>query len=448
MADYDYDYDVVIIGAGPGGLAAAYGLASSQHVLVVENNLWGGTCPNFGCDPKKMLYGVVEAQRQVRNYQDSGLTGHPSVNWADMMAFKRSYTDGVPGGTEQGLAGANIDHIHGTATFRDAHTLAVGDRVVTTDKVVVATGAHANIPDIPGKELLSTSTDFLALPDRPQSIGFIGAGYVAVELANIAAEAGVAVHVFQHNRRLLRAFPEEYSDRVAEQLRAKGVQWHWDTEIASVRSGADGGVVAVTAHGEEVALDYLVAAAGRGANIEKLNLEAAGVEYSRGGIQVNEHLQSSAANVFVIGDAVAKRIPKLTPTASFEGRYVAGAINGDAAPINYPVVPHTVFAGPELAQVGVSLDEAQAHPDTYEVLTQDVGSWYTYHRIRDDNARVTTITERVSGQLVGAIALATNAEELINYCTGIITQGLPASALPQWIPVYPSVASDLGYFYN
>nr|WP_263848883.1 FAD-dependent oxidoreductase [Lacticaseibacillus thailandensis] len=155
-----YDYDVVIIGAGPGGLAAAYGLAAQQHVLVVENNLWGGTCPNFGCDPKKMLYGVVEAQRQVRRYQGSGLDGQPRVNWAQMMAFKRSYTDGVPVGTEQGLTQAGIDHLHGTATFRDAHTLVVGDRTVTTDKVVVATGAHANITDIPGHELLATSTDF------------------------------------------------------------------------------------------------------------------------------------------------------------------------------------------------------------------------------------------------------------------------------------------------
>nr|WP_263848882.1 FAD-dependent oxidoreductase [Lacticaseibacillus thailandensis] len=288
----------------------------------------------------------------------------------------------------------------------------------------------------------------MALADRPQSIGFIGAGYVAVELANIAAEAGVTVHIFQHNRRLLRAFPEEYAARVANQLQDKGVQWHWDTSITSVRAGADQGVIATTDHGDDVTLDLLVAAAGRDANIGSLNLEAAGIEYSRHGVKINDHLQSTVANVFAIGDAADKQVPKLTPTASFEGRYVADLINGATAPIQYPPVPHTVFAGPELAQVGLSLSAAQADSDRYAVLTQDVGSWYTYHRIRDDDARVTTITNRQTGLLVGAVALATNAEELINYCTSIITRGLPASALKQWIPVYPSVASDLGYFYS
>jgi glutathione reductase (NADPH) len=441
-----FDVDVVVIGGGPGGLAAAHALARTKKVLVAEDNLWGGTCPNFGCDPKKMLYGVTEAVRQTRSYAGSGVSGVALVDWPQMMAFKRGYTDSVPAGTESGLASAGIEHVHAKASFIDAHTLRVGDRVVTTDKVIIATGAHAARPDIPGAELLETSTDFLSLTDKPDAIGFIGAGYVAIELANIAAAADVTVHVFQHNHRILRNFPEEYTQLVAEDLARKGVIWHWDTEVQEVRD-QDDGVQAHTTTGD-FDLNHLYVAMARPANTDGLNLDQVGIKQGKGGITVSDHLQTSQANVYAIGDVAGSNVPKLTPVAGLEGRYVAGQILGDSSdPIKYPAIPHAVFAGPELASVGVTLDAAQADPDAYAVTTQDVGSWYTYNRIRDTRAKVSVITRRNDGIIVGAIAYATNAEELINYLSDMISHEKPASNLAQWMPVYPSVASDLGYFY-
>lgn len=437
-------YDVVVIGGGPGGLAAAYAL-NGKKVLVVEDNLWGGTCPNFGCDPKKMLYGVVENVRQSQAYAGFGVTGQILVDWPQMMAFKRGYTESVPRGTEAGLTGANIDHIHAHAAFVDAHTLLIDGQKVTAESIIIATGAHAQRPDIPGCDLLETSTDFLSLPDRPMEIGFIGAGYVAVELANIAVTAGVTVHIFQHNHRLLRGFPQAYSELVAASLAQKGVIWHWDTEVTGV-TAANNGVVAQTSAGE-FNLSHLYTAMGRPANVDGLHLEHAGVALTRGGIQVDDHLRTSAANIYAIGDVAASPVPKLTPVAGIEGRYAAGQILGNTDAIKYPAIPHAVFAGPELAQVGRPYDEAVAEPDKYTVTTQQVGKWYTYNRVRDEHAQVTTITDKTSGLLVGAIAYATNAEELINYLSQMISNGEPAAKLQSWVPVYPSVASDLQYFY-
>lgn len=444
-----YDYDTIVIGGGPGGLAAAYALrAAKQSVCVVEGNLWGGTCPNFGCDPKKMLYGVVENRRQAQRYSGKGIAAAPQVDWPAMMAFKHSYTDNVPSGTAAGLEQSGIAHQNGHAEFVDAHTVKVGGSTMTAQNVIIATGAHPSKPDIAGADLLETSTDFLNLPDLPAEIGFIGGGYVAIELANIAVMAGSKVHIIQHNKRLLRAFPEEYGTIVAKQLAAKGVQFHWDTSVKSVTKAEAGGVTALTDGGEELHFDHLYAATGRPASVDGLNLKAAGITSERGGITVDDHLRTTAPNVYAVGDVVARSIPKLTPVAGLEGRYVAGVIQGEQAPIVYPPIPHVVFAGPELAEVGVNMSTATKQPDKYQVTTQAVGSWYTYQRVADKDARVTTITDRDSGLLVGAVVLAADAEELINYLAALITDKKPASALSKWVPAYPSVASDLPYFYN
>lgn len=440
-------FDTIIIGAGPGGLAAAYKLAQKQRVLVIEKGLWGGTCPNCGCDPKKMLYGVVETKRQAQLFAQTGLEGSLAIDWSALMAFKKSYTDSIPAGTEQGLAHAGIAHLHGTAHFLDLNTIEVDRTSYQARNIVIATGAQPFIPEIPGKEYLQTSTDFLSLEHLPAEIAFIGAGYVAVELANIAAQAGAKVHLIQHNKRILRGFPAEYGEKIIAALTAKKVTFHWNCEVAKVTKEQHHLSIKGT-HGEQIVVDNVFAATGRPAALDDLQLAHVGIESDQRGGKVNDHLQTTKANVYAIGDAVSKSLPKLTPVSGFEGNYVAETILGATAPINYPVIAHTVFAGPELSQVGVSLAWAQKHPADYSINTQAVGSWYTYQRLRDNDAQVTTIVTKKANHLVGAVVYAANAEELINYLTALITQQLPATALANWMPVYPSAASDLKYLYS
>ncbi|GAX07454.1 glutathione reductase [Secundilactobacillus silagincola] len=442
-----FDYDTIVIGGGPGGMAVAYGLNKSQKVLVIEGNLWGGTCPNFGCDPKKMLYGVVEARRQVIRYQGSGLSAELKVDWAKMMAFKRGYTEKIPTGTEAGLKNAHIDHLHGVAEFIDGHTLRVGDQKVSGAHIVIATGATPTIPDIPGKEAFKTSTDFLNLSNLPKKIGFVGAGYVAIELANIAVEAGAEVHIFQHNDRLLRNFPQKYTEQLKAILTDKGIHFHMNTNVTALNAD-DKQVEVITNNGGSITLNAIFAAAGRRPNLDQLNLPGIGVAVEPQGVKVDDHLRTSVPSIYAIGDAIAKSVPKLTPVSGIEGRYVVSVIAGETEePIHYPAIPHIVFAGPELAQVGVTLDEAEKHSEQYAISNQSVGSWYTYNRLQDKTARVTTITDKSSGKLVGAVVLAVNAEELINDFSEIITHKTSAKQATDWTPIYPSVTSDLGYFY-
>ncbi|MBM7616556.1 glutathione reductase (NADPH) [Weissella uvarum] len=443
-----YDYDVVIIGGGPAGQQVAYGLAEQKRILIIEKDLWGGTCPNRGCDPKKMLYGVVEAKRQTEAFQNKGLQGVPEIDWAAMMAFKQSYTDQIPSGTEAGLRHANIHHNHGTARLLSDHALDLDGEEISADKIVIATGATAAKPEIPGQELLETSDDFLNQTTKPKQIALIGAGYVAIELANIAVSAGVTVHIFQHNHAILGGQPQAYTDELTELLTQKGIIFHWDSDVTAVEK-QDRSLVVETNQETVAGFDHVYSAMGRPANVADLDLAVAGVKLAEhGGIQVNDYLQTTAANIYAVGDVAASPAPKLTPVAGIEGRYVAQVLSGKIdKPIQYPTIAHTVFAGPELAQVGVPLVEAQAHPDRYVINDQQLGAWYTYMRMGDAHAKVSVITDKQTGIIVGAVVLATNAEEVINYFAEMIGQQQSADVLQTWVPVYPSAASDLTYLY-
>ncbi|MFD1318396.1 dihydrolipoyl dehydrogenase family protein [Loigolactobacillus zhaoyuanensis] len=440
-------FDTIIIGAGPGGLAAAYALAEQQQVLVIENDLWGGTCPNRGCDPKKMLYSAVSARDQASQLQHFGLSGIPTIDWPELMTFKRAYTDKIPAGTLSGLKTANIATVHGQPHFVAKNQIQVAATTYQADYFIIATGQAPRVPQISGSEYLQTSNDFLALPELPQRIAFVGAGYVALELANIAASAGAEVHILQHNQRILRDFPEAYTQLLSAAMTAKGITFHWDTELTSVTKHADHYSLATNTT-RQLNVDAVFAASGRQPRLASLELAAAGIDATAKGLLVNDHLQTTNPQVYAVGDVLAKKQPKLTPVAGFEGRYVAQAIlKSTETAIAYPPIPEVVYASPQIAQVGVKLADAQQQDEKYQVLEQDVTQWYTFNRIKEPTARVTTIFERQTKRLVGAVVYSSIAEELINDLTGLMTKQVTKDQLSQQVMAYPTPASDLAYYY-
>lgn len=432
------DYQTTIIGAGPGGNAAAYPLAAHQKVLVIENDLFGGTCPNRGCDPKKMLYSAVETKQHVTQLHGFGLTGEPTIDWPALMAFKRTYTSQIPGGTKAGLNGAGITTIHDSPQILDAHTIQVGGKTVTTDNIIIATGQSPRALSMPGAALAKTSTDFLDLDTLPKRITFIGGGYIGFELANIAQASGAQVTLLHHNKRPLRAFPEDLVAGLLAQMKATGIDVQLDTDPTEIR--AENGQFTISTNHGDIATDLVINATGRVPNVSGLGLETVGVQVDPHGIVVNDQLQTTVANIYAIGDVVSRTQPKLTPVAGFEGAFVAHHILGEStAPIAYPVIPTIVFGTEKLAQVGVSVNSALANPDQYSVTAMDVTQWYTYNRVKDPDARVTIVKDK-AGQVVGAASLSSVADELINtFADKFTVVGEPIYA-------YPTPASDLDYF--
>lgn len=439
-----YDYDTIVIGGGPGGLAAAYGLAAKQKVLVIESDLWGGTCPNYGCDPKKMLYRGVEVKNAALRMNGFGISGTAKIDWPSLMAFKRSYTTGILAGTLTGLTRTGIKTLYGRAQLLGQHMVKVGSQNVTGEHIVIATGHTPRFPDIPGANLLKTSRDFLDLDELPTSIAFIGAGYVSVELANIAAAAGADVHIIGHSDRLLRAFPKVATEALKQLLLKTGIHFHPNVELTKI--SPLGTMTHLHADGFDLNVDMAVTAMGRIANVADLGLANAGIKSDTRGIPVDDHLRTAVANIYAIGDVNLKPQPKLTPVAGFEGRYVAQQILGSQEPIHYPAIPTIVFGPTELAKVGVALEDALAAPEQYQVTHNETTHWYTYNRIQDPDAQVWTIVDKNTGKLAGAVVLASLAEDLINTFAAAIDAGQEPSDLNR-IYAYPSAQSDLQYLF-
>ncbi|WP_034552469.1 dihydrolipoyl dehydrogenase family protein [Carnobacterium funditum] len=441
-------FDVIVIGSGVGGMAAANGLAAGKKVAIVENDLWGGTCPNRGCDPKKVLYSVVEAKDAVTQLAGKGFSVLPQVDWPELMSFKESIINPMSKGSKDSLQRAGIETIIGKAKFINKNTIQVNEDTLTAEKFIVATGARPSILPIEGKEHLLTSADFLSLSDMPKTVTFIGGGYVAFELATIANAAGAEVHIVHHNDRPLKAFDSELVKDIVHQLESKGITFHFNMDTKKIEKTNDAFIL--TAENKDPLLtDLVFCATGRGPNIEELDLEKAGVAYDKKGIQINDYLQTSNKDIFACGDVLSKSKEKLTPVASFEGAYLAQYLAKETTErIKYPCIPTVIYSSPKLAQTGITAQQAAEQENKYKVSTIDATSWFSYHRVNEPISKIKIITNLETGLLVGATCLNEKADELINFMSLLINQSMTAEETAQLIMAYPSIASDLGSLYK
>ena len=441
--------DAIIIGSGVGGMAIANGLVSDgKKVIVIENDLWGGTCPNRGCDPKKTLYSIVEAKDNVTQLIGKGFSHTPQVNWPELMAFKESIINPMSPASKKSLQTAGVETIVGKAKFIDEKTVQVNDDTFSAETVVIATGARPSLLPIEGKEYLLTSEDFLSLPEMPKTVTFIGGGYVSFELATIANAAGAKVHVVHHNDKPLKAFDSELVKQSVQQLESKGVIFHFNMNTKEIKKNNDSFLV-LAENKESIETDLVFCATGRIPNVEELDLDKAKVKYDKTGIQINEHLQTSNKNIFACGDVLAKNEEKLTPVASFEGDYLVKHLTGKTTEkIVYPCIPTVVYSSPKLAQTGVSIEQATQQENTYEISEIDATSWFSYSRVNEPISRIKTIKNRETGLLVGATCLNDRADDLINFLSMIIDKKMTVEDATQLIVAYPTIASDLSSIYK
>ncbi len=437
-------YDIIVIGSGVGGATAAHALKEGgRKVALIEENIWGGTCPNRGCDPKKIFISGVEAMELNNQLAGKGLKPISHFDWKELLAFKRTYTDPFPDNFTKEAAGRGIDLIKGSAKFISKNQIQVGDDVIEADLFVIATGQRPDFPNIKGRELLKTSTDFLETDELPRKIIFLGAGYIAFELATIARAAGSEVTIIHRNSKPLKAFDEDLVRELMKQMQKKGIRFVLDTEITEVRQkDKSGNELEVIGDSFSDTCNCVISAVGRIPNVEGLNLNAAGVNFDERGIEVNKFLQTSNPLIYACGDIIAKRIPKLTPVAGFEGRYLAEHIlSGNDTPVTYPPIVSVVYSSPKLAAVGISTAGAKEKPDKYEIKEVDVTSWFSNFRINEPVAKVKLIYE--DGLLVGATALGRHADELINYLLFVIEKKISRDELDRMVFGSPTVASEV-----
>ena len=443
-------YDLIVIGAGMAGVNAANKCGDAGwRVAIVDELPYGGTCALRGCDPKKILRRAAEIVDAALLLDGKGIdAGGLVINWPDLMAHKRGFTDPVPGNMERGLQNNDVETLHGTATFTGTQELEVDGRPLLAERFLVATGAQPKPLDFPGAQHLIDSTDFLHLDSLPGRVLFVGGGFVSMEFAHIAARAGTQVTVIDRGERPLKRFDPDLVDLLTARSTEVGIDIRARTSVRSVAPASGGYRVSIERDGTEstVEVDLVVHGAGRVPELSRLGLDAADVETGPEGIAVAPHLQSTTnPAVWAAGDAADTPGMPLTPVAVFEGKVAASnMLKGETTAPDYDGVATVVYTIPELARVGMLEADARQAGIDLDVRFKDTSTWFSNYRIGERTAATKILVDSATDTIVGAHMFGPEYGELINYCALAIKLGLTTRQLKSMTASYPSVTADLG----
>ncbi|WP_297980308.1 NAD(P)/FAD-dependent oxidoreductase [uncultured Methanobrevibacter sp.] len=469
------DYDIIYIGSGNASWQGARFLRKEGlKILIVEESLYGGTCANRGCNSKALLDAPYEIKALTDNFEGVGKSGNFEVNWPELMKFKQKRIANMSKFLDGKFDEYDLDVAHGKGVILDKHTVQVGDKKYSTEKIVISTGLKPIIPDIPGKEYLHDSTDFLDIAELPKHTIIIGAGFVGMEFASILAEAGLSADVIIRGNMALKYFHQPYVQKVIEILKEKNIRFHFnetvkevllndieienpeerilnvengmnsDTELRDPDAKVDNkpyenGFILNCESGLSLSGDYVISAIGREANVEGIGLENVGLESTRQGIKVNGHLQTEVENIYASGDVADSGIAKLVTVAIHQSKYLAKELLGEADEIEYPVVPAVAYTIPRIATVGVPAYIAE-ESDEYEVHQIRYGNSYSLELKNDTTAEAKVIVDR-DLNIVGAEIYAADAENVANMFTFIINKKISLEELDEMIYAFPSSSS-------
>ncbi len=444
-------FDVVAIGTGAGASAVASRCrAAGWQVAIVDSRPFGGTCALRGCDPKKVLVGAAEVIDWARRMKGNGIRSEQlSIDWRELMRFKRTFTQPVPKRREEGLVKAGIAAFHGRARFVGEKAVQVGDEVLQARFVVIAAGQKPADLKIPGQELLTTSEQFLELDELPRRILLIGGGYIAFEFAHVAARVGSQVTIVHRGARPLQLFDSDLVEQIVARTRELGIDVQLGTQAEGIEKGSCCLTVRTSAAGQKRSFeaDMVVHAAGRTPEIDDLNLDVARVAWGERGVKVNEFLQSvSNPAVYAAGDAAASGGPPLTPVADYDGAIVASnLLKGNHQKPNYTGIPTVVFSIPPVASVGLSETEAREQGLKFRVKKEMTSTWYSSRRVSEKYSGYKVLVEEGTDRILGAHLLGGEAGETINLFALAIRSGIRAVDFKHTIFSYPTHSSDVPY---
>jgi len=441
-------YDVICIGTGGAGNTAAFRLASAgKKVLICDYKQFGGTCAISGCDPKKVMITAAEFadfNRRLcsKNIADERL----KLSWADMMAHKRQFTTSHSEKLIYKYNKTGIDYVEGKASFTGEDSLKVGDKEYTFDQALIATGSKPLTLPFDGFKYVCDNECFLDLDSLPERVLFIGGGYISVEFANIANAFGAETTIVQIDDRLVPSFDEDIVEVMTESLVESGVKIMTGARVYCIEKNSDAYVVTIeTASGKvSVEVDMVVHGAGRVANLDGLNVDAARVEAARGGITVNDYLQTTNPKIYAAGDCTATKGYLLSPVAFMEG-YIAASniLDGNSKKPDYTNTGTVMFNVPSLSAVGYTESMAKAAGLDYRVNFQRTDHWFTSFRVIEKFSAYKVLIEKESNKILGAHMIGPHSEDIINMFVIAMNKGLTTGDMKKMIYAYPTATSDV-----
>ncbi|MHA1158155.1 MAG: dihydrolipoyl dehydrogenase family protein [Alphaproteobacteria bacterium] len=436
------EFDLAIIGAGSGGLVAAdFAARVGVSVALIERQDVGGDCTWTGCVPSKALVKAAKVAHQIRNAARFGVTaGEPQV---DMVAvrdgIRRAVRSVYERETPEVLARRGITVVKGNARFVDSRTLDLGDQTIVARKIVIATGAHAAHPDVAGLDEVPFATyETIFDNDRlPDHLVVIGGGPIGAELAQAYRRLGARVTMVAP--RLLPREDEETRQTILRVFEREGMHCHYGRAQAVRRDGDH--VVVTTDAQEELRGDFLLVATGRRPNVAGLNLAAAGVIHTAGGIPVDRRMRTNIGTIYAAGDVVGG--PQFTHFAGWQGFHAARAALLPGGGGELGSVPRITFTDPEVAHIGPELHECRAlYGDTVETRRMEFADLDRAIADQESEGFIRIVT-RNNGAIVAATVVGPHAGETLGELVLAITNRVSVGALAATLHAYPTYASGV-----
>lgn len=423
--------DIIIIGSGPGGYrTAGYALQQGKQVVIIEKAEAGGTCLNSGCIPTKCLAHDAEAN---------------SSDFPAAAERKRNVMNQLRQGIEQLLSAPGITLVRGEATFKDARTVTVDGIDYEADDIIIATGSSSKMPPVEGIDnpRVITSTEALNFQTLPAEIVIIGAGVIGMEFASILSRFGAKVSVIEYLKECLPVIDKDIAKRVRKQIeKLQGVTFYMDSAVKAIN---DNEVVFVSnKNGKETRLECpacpVLIATGRKPNIEGLNLEAAGVEYSPKGITVNDNMLTSVPHIYAIGDVTGRQM--LAHAATFMGFRAVNAIVGKADKIRFDIMPSAIFTYPEAAAVGLTEDQCKEQGIECRALKG-------YYRANgkalaiDEPEGMVKLIAGADGKILGCTSYGAHSADIVQEVTAYMNCNATVADIADSVHIHPTLSEIL-----
>ncbi|MET1255188.1 glutathione-disulfide reductase [Aliikangiella maris] len=445
MTQYDYDY--LAIGGGSGGIASANRASMyGKKCAIVEAKALGGTCVNVGCVPKKVMWFAGQIADAFKLAPDYGFDAQiNSLDWSTLVKNREAYIGRIHQSYDNVLGKNKVDVIQGYATLVDSHTVKVGDKHITAEHILIATGGEPMIPDIPGKEHIIDSDGFFALDKQPKSVVVVGAGYIAVEIAGVFNALGSETHLVVRKEHPLREFDEIISTTLTEQIQHEGIVLHNHTQITQIDK-AENGQFVLTTDGQALPnVDAVIYAIGRNPHTHSLGLENAGVKMDeRGYIITDEYQNTNIPGIYAVGDNTGRA--QLTPVAVAAGRRLSERLfnNKPTDKLDYTNIPTVVFSHPAIGTVGLTETQARAEfGDAVKTYTSSFTAMYTAITAHRQPTKMKLVCVGPEEKVIGIHIIGLGADEMLQGFAVAVKMGATKADFDNTVAIHPTSAEEL-----
>ena len=445
-------YDLVVIGAGPGGTPAAMAAAQfgKKVLLIDKRGEPGGECLFEGCIPSKVLENAANRYKMLKEASrfHIDLSGSEQIHWEEVLNDKKAIVQKrATGALKQIEKMPTIQMKSGTATFVDAHTLDVDGEKITFDHAIIATGASAHVPPFKGEGVSHawTNADVFKEEKIPKEITFVGAGAISCELVQMFNALGTHCRILQRGERILKHVDEELALKLQQKMRDDGIEIQLNVTMDAIH-GEDGDFTVTYQKGQEfVSLQtpHVLIATGRSANVEGLGLENIDIVYDRKGIQTDDTLQTSQANIYAVGDCTTG--PKFAHWASYQAGIV---IHNIFAPHKHEVEPDklswVLFSSPQIASAGLSEAEAKERELDVTIERYDFAMDARAQIDKETLGELKFVIDNATSVIVGIQILSEDASSLSGEASLIVANKMKAMDVMKAIHPHPTLTESFG----